>query len=141
MKRASKNFMMIDRKAGALIYSKKPLPEAFMNEYYTRYDARYKAVYEAGAERWGHDPKDTELTQELTKWVNLHALKGKNIIEFAAGEGAGGYVLSSLGCIYTGVEISPAAVKKAEALLSPFKNASLRVTWSRQTSPLSLMPS
>ena len=94
-----------------------------MKEYYTRYDERYKAVYAAGAERWGHNPKDEELTHELTQWVNKYALKGKRIIEYAAGEGAGGYVLCSLGCDYTGIEISEAACEKARSLLSGFPHA------------------
>lgn len=98
-----------------------------MNEYYALYDARYQSVYEAGADRWGHDPNDPELTRALTEWVQKYSLSGKHVIEYAAGEGAGGYVLSSLGCRYTGVELSKAAVKKAEALLAPFKNARLLV--------------
>ena len=94
-----------------------------MKEYYTLYDERYKAVYAAGAERWGHDPEDEELTDELTKWVKKHALSGKHVIEYAAGEGAGGYILSSLGCDYTGIEISKAACEKAWKLLSGFPRA------------------
>lgn len=58
--------------------------------YYLAYEKRYKSAYEAGAERWGHSPEDEELYATLKAWVKDNHLKGKGIVEFACGEGAGG---------------------------------------------------
>ena len=89
--------------------------------YHLSYEARYKKVYAAGADYWGHTPDDEELTEVLTGWVARHNLKGKRIIEFFCGEGASGVILSKLGCIYHGVDISPTALEKA-AKSSRFKH-------------------
>lgn len=53
--------------------------------YYTSYENRYKAVYAAGAERWGPSPEDGELNTVLTDWVKKNKLTGRSIIEFACG--------------------------------------------------------
>jgi len=85
-----------------------------MNEpYYMAYEKRYRAVFAAGAERWGHSPDDPFLKQTLEKWVEENNLRGKRILEYACGEGACGVILSRLGCIWHGVDVSPTAVKKA----------------------------
>lgn len=94
--------------------------------YYSVYEKRYKTVYGAGAERWGHSPDDKELYATLKAWVKDNNLKGKSIVEFACGEGASGVILSKLGCRYTGYDISPSAVKKANDALKSYPNA--RVT-------------
>lgn len=91
--------------------------------YYLAYEKRYKAVFEAGAERWGHSPSDQELYDTLKKWVTDNNLKGRDIIEFACGEGAGGVILSELGCNYHGVDIAPSAVAKAKEALKNYPNA------------------
>lgn len=93
--------------------------------YYMVYEKRkrYKTVYEAGAERWGHSPDDEELYATLKAWVEDNHLKGTSIVEFACGEGASGVILSKLGCCYTGFDISPSAVKKANDTLKNFPNA------------------
>lgn len=96
-----------------------------MQPYYTAYEERYKRVYEAGGERWGHSPDDEELILALSEWVEKNNLKGKRIIEFACGEGASGIILSRLGCIYHGVDISPSAVEKATAALRSYPNTSV----------------
>ncbi|NLO47578.1 MAG: class I SAM-dependent methyltransferase [Clostridiales bacterium] len=93
--------------------------------YYLAYESRYQSVYEAGFERWGHTPNDEILVGTLTSWVNAHELKGKSVIEFACGEGAGGEILSELGCVYHGVDIAPTAVHKARAALADYENASV----------------
>ena len=62
--------------------------------YYLAYEKRYKAVYEAGADHWGHSPDNEVLKETLKNWVNSNNLRGKRIIEFACGEGACGVVLS-----------------------------------------------
>ena len=91
--------------------------------YHLFYEKRYKKVYEAGADYWGHTPDDEELSETLAKWVKQHDLKGKKVIEFFCGEGASGVILSKLGCIYHGVDISPTALKKAENSLKDYPNA------------------
>ena len=91
--------------------------------YYWAYEKRYQTVYEAGAERWGHSPNDPELYNTLNEWVTENDLTGKNIIEFACGEGAAGVILSQLGCNYYGVDIAPSAVKKAKKALENYPNA------------------
>ncbi len=93
--------------------------------YYEWYEHRYRTAFEAGAERWGHDPHDTELVKVLKSWVDKYSLKGKRIIEFACGEGASGVILSELGCIYHGVDIAPSAVEKARSLLSAYPAATV----------------
>ncbi len=85
--------------------------------YYTAYEKRYRTVYDAGVERWGHSPDDAELYTTLKAWVDGNDLAGKRVIEFACGEGAAGLILSRLGCLYHGVDISPAAIEKARLLL------------------------
>ena len=85
-----------------------------MNEpYYMAYEKRYRAVFEAGADSWGHASCDPILRETLTKWVNENNLSGKKVVEFACGEGACGAILAELGCIYQGYDIAPTAVKKA----------------------------
>lgn len=95
--------------------------------YYLAYEKRYKTVFEAGAERWGHAPDDAVLYETLKKWVDANDLKGKRILEFACGEGACGVILSELGCKYRGVDISPTAVGKAKEALREYKDASVDV--------------
>lgn len=99
-----------------------------MNEpYYLAYEKRYRAVYEAGISRWGHSPDDVMLYETLKNWVETYGLQGKKIAEFACGEGACGVILSELGCIYRGFDISPSAVEKAKEALAPYPNGSVSV--------------
>lgn len=100
-----------------------------MNEkpYYFSYEKRYQAVYEAGISHWGHEPKDTILYETLKNWVEINDLKGKKVIEFACGEGACGVILSELGCIYHGVDISPSAVEKAKETLEGIPNTTVGI--------------
>lgn len=91
--------------------------------YYFAYEKRYKTVFEAGAERWGHSPNDQELYIALKEWVTSNNLTSKNIIEFACGEGASGFILSELGCHYHGVDIAPSAVMRAKETLKNYPNA------------------
>jgi hypothetical protein len=95
--------------------------------YYLAYEKRYRAVFEAGAERWGHSPDDQELYNALKEWVTANHLTGKSIIEFACGEGAGGIILSELGCNYHGVDIAPSAVLKAKENLKNYPNARIDI--------------
>ncbi len=93
--------------------------------YYTAYEQRYKAVYASGVERWGHSPSDEVLTQTLAEFVKSNGLVGRKVIDFACGEGACGYVLSRLGCLYHGVDISVTAIAKAREMLAGCVNARL----------------
>ena len=95
--------------------------------YYMAYEQRYKAVYSAGVERWGHQPTDEVLYNTLKAWVEENSLKGKKIIEYACGEGACGVILSELGCIYHGVDISPSAVDKSKKFLTEYPDATVEV--------------
>lgn len=96
-------------------------------QYYTAYEKRYQAVYSAGVERWGNSPEDEILCNTLKNWVEENDLKGKKIIEYACGEGACGVILSKLGCIYHGVDISPSAIKKSNKLLEEYPDAKCEV--------------
>ena len=99
-----------------------------MNEpYYLAYEKRYQAVFSAGVERWGHSPDNDVLLRTLKSWVEENNLKGKSIVEYACGEGACGVILSDLGCIYHGVDISPTAVEKSRELLKNYPNATVEV--------------
>lgn len=95
--------------------------------YYLAYEKRYRAVYSAGVERWGHSPDDKVLFDTLKRWVEENSLAGKRVIEYACGEGACGVILSDLGCIYHGVDISPSAVEKSRQTLAGFPNATVDV--------------
>jgi hypothetical protein len=95
--------------------------------YYHAYEARYKAVFAAGIERWGHAPSDQVLVATLRKWVEDNKLQGKRVIEFACGEGAGGEILSELGCIYHGVDVSPTVVEKTRKALERFPDATVEL--------------
>ena len=99
-----------------------------MNEpYYLAYEKRYKKVFEAGIEKWGHTSDDSILYSILLKWINDNDLKGKRIIDFACGEGAGGELLSKFGCIYQGVDISPSVIEKASITLKNYSNVSVSI--------------
>ena len=99
-----------------------------MNDaYYMAYEKRYQTVFSAGAERWGHSPDDTVLYRTLRSWVEENNLQGRSVIEYACGEGACGVILSELGCIYHGVDISPSAIEKSKALLKPYPNATVEI--------------
>lgn len=91
--------------------------------YYLAYESRYQKVYAAGVEIWGHSPEDEILAATLEKWVKDNELAGKNVLEFACGEGGCGVILSKLGCRYHGVDIAPSAVKKAGDVLKAFPHA------------------
>ncbi len=95
--------------------------------YYMAYEKRYQAVFSAGAERWGHSPDNEVLYNTLKSWVEENNLQGKSIIEYACGEGASGAILSELGCIYHGVDISPSAIEKSKHLLETYPNATVEV--------------
>lgn len=95
--------------------------------YYKDYEKRYQAVFSAGAERWGHSPDDEVLYNTLKSWVEENNLQGKRIIEYACGEGACGVILSELGCIYHGVDISPSAIEKSKKLIDKYPNATVEV--------------
>lgn len=100
-----------------------------MNEkpYYLAYEKRYQAVYAAGISGWGHSPDDKILYETLKNWVEANRLQGKKVIEFACGEGASGVILSRLGCIYHGVDISPSAVEKAKETLNGIPNTTVSI--------------
>ena len=99
-----------------------------MNEpYYKAYEKRYQAAFSVGAERWGHSPDDEVLYHTLKSWVEENRLQGKRIIEYACGEGACGVILSELGCIYHGVDISPSAIEKSRKTLEAYPNATVEV--------------
>jgi len=95
--------------------------------YYMAYEKRYQAVFSAGAECWGHSPDDEVLFNTLKSWVEENNLQGKSIIEYACGEGACGVILSELGCIYHGVDISPTAIEKCKKLLGKYPHATVEV--------------
>lgn len=95
--------------------------------YYAAYEKRYQAVFSAGAERWGHSADDEVLYNTLKAWVEENGLKGKKVIEYACGEGACGVILSELGCVYHGVDISPSAIEKSRKLLVNYPNAKFEV--------------
>lgn len=93
--------------------------------YYKAYEERYRKVYEAGVERWGHAEDDEQLRAALAEWVDVHELAGKRVVEFACGEGASGVILSQLGCLYHGVDIAPSAVAKARAAVAEYPGATV----------------
>ena len=95
--------------------------------YYMAYEKRYQTVFSAGAKCWGHTPNDDVLYNTLKTWVEENNLKGKSIIEFACGEGACGVILSELGCVYYGVDVSPTAIMKSKKLLENYPNATVEV--------------
>lgn len=96
--------------------------------YYEAYEERYRAVQSVSADiLWGHTPEDAELRQYLSAWTGKHGLHGRRVVEFCCGEGGSGVVLSELGCMYQGYDLAPSAVRKAQALLEKFPDASVEV--------------
>jgi len=93
--------------------------------YYFAYENRYKKAFTAGVDRWGHSPDDEILLSTLSNWVKVNHLQGKKIIEFGCGEGACGEILSKLGCIYHGIDISPAVIEKTSITLKHYSNTSV----------------
>lgn len=91
--------------------------------YYLAYEKRYRAVYAAGADRWGHAADDPVLRETLRAWVADNGLCGKRVIEYACGEGAAGVILSELGCRWHGADVSPTAVEKARDALREWPGA------------------
>lgn len=93
--------------------------------YYGAYEKRYSAAYSAGVKYWGFMPDNGELRGILADWVEENGLSGKQVVEFACGEGAAGVMLSELGCIYTGADYSPSALLRAAETLSDYPSATL----------------
>ncbi|MBQ7314046.1 MAG: methyltransferase domain-containing protein, partial [Clostridia bacterium] len=91
--------------------------------YYLAYEDRYRRVFEAGIELWGHSPDDEILVRTLAEWVEENDLAGKTVVEFACGEGAAGMILSKLGVRYHGFDIAPSAIEKAQERLRDFPDA------------------
>ena len=91
--------------------------------YYLAYEDRYRRVFEAGIELWGHSPDDEILVRTLAEWVEKNDLAGKTVAEFACGEGAAGVILSKLGVRYRGFDIAPSAIEKARERLRDFPDA------------------
>lgn len=91
--------------------------------YYHDYEKRYRAVYSAGANRWGCAPDDPWLISTLTGWIDENNLRGKRIIEFACGEGACGEIISKLGCRWVGVDVSPSAIEHTRAAVAQYDTA------------------
>ena len=95
-----------------------------MNQpYYMAYEDRYRRVFDAGIDLWGHSPDDEILVRTLAGWVEENNLAGKTVAEFACGEGAAGVILSRLGVHYRGFDIAPSAVEKARGRLRDFPDA------------------
>ena len=94
--------------------------------YYMAYEDRYRRVFEAGTELWGHSPDDEILVRTLAAWVKENGLEGKTVAEFACGEGAAGVILSGLGVRYRGCDIAPSAVEKARERLADFPDARVK---------------
>ena len=44
-------------------------------EYYTAYEKRYRAAYDADIELWGNSEKDVILAETIKKWVEDNGLK------------------------------------------------------------------
>lgn len=91
--------------------------------YYMAYEDRYRRVFAAGIDLWGHSPQDEILFHTLAEWVENNALAGKTVVDFACGEGGAGVILSQLGCHYRGVDVAPSAVEKARERLKNVPHA------------------
>ena len=98
-----------------------------MAEYYSAYDERYKKVRAGGAGLWGTSENDPFVTSTLEKWVNENALRKKSVLQCACGEGSDGIILSRLGCLYWGTDISVTAVNIARERLEEFSGARIFV--------------
>ena len=94
-----------------------------MGEYYRAYDERYRAVQDVGDFIWGHRPDDVQLNEALKSWVDGNGLRGKRVAEFACGEGVVGRMLAEMGCIYSGYDVSPAAVEISRRRLGGLNGA------------------
>jgi len=91
--------------------------------YYTAYDKRYRAAYQQGADHWGHLAGEKEVASLVSSYLIRFKLAGKRVVEFGCGDGWMGELLTGLGCIYEGYDISPAAIEKATVNLAGSLNA------------------
>ena len=89
--------------------------------YYLAYEDRYRRVFEAGIELWGHSPDDETLVRTLAEWVEENDLAGKTVVEFACGEGAAGVILSKLGVRYRGFDIARRQSKRRGNVCGTFR--------------------
>lgn len=94
-----------------------------MAEYYKAYDERYKKVKESGAGIWGTSENDPFVTSTLEKWVRDNSLAKKSVLQCACGEGSEGIILSRLGCLYWGTDVSVTAVNIARERLEEYPGA------------------
>ena len=94
-----------------------------MAEYYKAYDEIHKKVKESGAGICGTSENDPFVASTLEKWVNENALAGKSVLQCACGEGSEGIILSRLGCLYWGTDVSVAAVNIARHRLEKYSGA------------------
>ena len=94
-----------------------------MAEYYKAYDERYKKVAAGGAGTWGTSENDAAVIATLEKWVDENSLSGKSVLQCACGEGSEGIILSKLGCLYRGTDVSLTAVGVARRRLEEYSGA------------------
>ena len=94
-----------------------------MAEYYKAYDERYKKVAAGGAGTWGTSENDATVIATLEKWVDENSLSGKSVLQCACGEGSEGIILSKLGCLYWGTDVSLTAVSVARRRLEEYSGA------------------
>lgn len=94
-----------------------------MAEYYRAYDERYKKVVACGAGTWGTSEDDAYVVAALEKWVSDNSLSGKSVLQCACGEGSEGIILSKLGCLYWGTDVSLTAVGIARRRLEEYSGA------------------
>ncbi len=94
-----------------------------MAEYYRAYDEFYKKAAAGGAGICGTSENDAGAVSTLEKWVNENSLSGKGVLQCACGEGSEGIILSKLGCLYWGTDVSLTAVGIARRRLEEYSGA------------------
>ncbi len=91
--------------------------------YYTAYEKRYQSAYAQGVRYWHAFPEETaEVNAQVGAFLDATGLQpgDAQVVEFGCGEGYVARMLAERGYRYTGMDLAPSAIARAEERLAPF---------------------
>lgn len=87
-----------------------------MRPYYLRYDDHYRSLYDQGFQYWADGPDHCRKNIEMVTALLTELLidpNGLTVLDVGCGEGHLAVPIAELGLTYTGIDVSPEAIKKA----------------------------